>query len=82
VSRSTRESGLGLHIARQLIEAMSGRIWVDGAPGEGAVFHITAPVVRETVPDKATGDETLALDHRALPSPSPAPSNRNELTVS
>lgn len=83
LTSTTRGTGLGLHIARQLIEAMSGRIWVDGTPGEGAVFHITAPIAREpAAADKAAGDETLGLEARALPSPSPAPTDRNQLPVS
>lgn len=35
-------TGLGLYIARQLTEAMGGRIWVDD-PGPGAEFHIALP---------------------------------------
>ena len=70
LTSTTRGTGLGLHIARQLIEAMGGRIWVDGTPGEGAVFHITAPSAHN---EPATNDP-IVLDHRqSLPSPSPAP---------
>ncbi|BEP12288.1 hypothetical protein acdb102_05990 [Acidothermaceae bacterium B102] len=86
LTSTTRGTGLGLHIARQLIEAMSGRIWVDGTPGEGAVFHITAPLAHEDGAHQ-TAPDTVILDQRtALPSPSPAPGQtsveRNELTVS
>ncbi len=36
-------TGIGLTIARQLIELMEGRIGVDGRPGEGACFWIELP---------------------------------------
>lgn len=37
-------SGLGLWIAKQLVEAQSGRIWLESKPGEGATFHVTLPL--------------------------------------
>jgi signal transduction histidine kinase len=38
----TAGTGLGLHIARRLMDTMGGRIWVtDAAPG--AAFHVTVP---------------------------------------
>ncbi|MDX6202343.1 MAG: hypothetical protein QOJ83_1843 [Frankiales bacterium] len=83
LTNTTRGTGLGLHIARQLIEAMSGRIWVDGTPGEGAVFHITAPIAHDAPAERPDGAEAQqTARRRALPSPSPAPSNRNHLAVS
>jgi PAS domain S-box-containing protein len=36
--------GLGLWIARQIVDAHGGRIGVDEAPGEGAVFHFELPL--------------------------------------
>jgi two-component system phosphate regulon sensor histidine kinase PhoR len=42
---SIRGTGLGLYIARQLVEMNGGRIWVtsDGL-GRGSVFHFTVPI--------------------------------------
>lgn len=38
-----RGSGLGLYIARGIVEAHRGRIWVESKLGEGSTFHFTLP---------------------------------------
>jgi len=43
VSRESRGSGLGLSIARTIIEAHGGKIWVESVPGQGSVFSFTLP---------------------------------------
>ena len=46
--------GLGLAIARQIVEMHRGRIWFDSASGQGTEFHFTLPVkVRQTQEIKA-----------------------------
>jgi len=42
--------GLGLAFCRLAVEAHDGRIWVDDAPGGGARFNFTLPLVVDEVP--------------------------------
>ena len=43
LSRRNRGAGLGLPIAKAIIEAHQGRIWAESAEGLGATFHFTLP---------------------------------------
>jgi two-component system, sensor histidine kinase and response regulator len=37
-------AGLGLHIARGIVEAHGGHLWAESPPGEGATFQLSLPL--------------------------------------
>jgi signal transduction histidine kinase len=52
-ARGRPGTGLGLFIARGLVDAMGGRIWVDSAEGQGSSFAFELPLAAEAA---ASGD--------------------------
>jgi signal transduction histidine kinase len=52
-NRGPKGSGLGLYIARGIVEAHGGRIWAENLAGAGALFTIALPLDRGSVGSSA-----------------------------
>lgn len=50
ITRKFGGTGLGLPIARQLIDMMDGKFWIEGTPGKGSIFRFTAKLERQVTP--------------------------------
>jgi CheY-like chemotaxis protein len=62
ITRAYGGTGLGLVISKRLVEAMNGRIWVEGRHGSGSMFHFTVELGRvDNAPETAPARE-LAED--------------------
>jgi signal transduction histidine kinase len=58
-TRHRQGSGLGLPIARAMVELHGGRIWVDSTPGAGTTLWVVLPTGRHAAP-AAARDATCA----------------------
>jgi PAS domain S-box-containing protein len=53
LTREQGGTGLGLYIARRLVESMGGCIWVEGDLGAGSTFVFTLPIAAEVIDGEA-----------------------------
>lgn len=56
-ARSTKGTGLGLFIAKSIVDAHGGRLWAESPPGRGATFRFT---LRRGAPEEAAAPEDPA----------------------
>jgi signal transduction histidine kinase len=47
-ARGVGETGMGLFIAKTLVEAQKGRVWVDTEPRVGSTYSVLIPVGRDS----------------------------------
>lgn len=64
-SRKYEGTGIGLALAKEMVELHGGKIWADGEPGRGAVMTFTLPLDLKLPQRDSEGDDRRSRRRRA-----------------
>jgi signal transduction histidine kinase len=60
--RETQGFGLGLFLAKMIVEAQHGQIWVESRPNHGSRFSFSLPLAIAQVKGESIDDEDVVID--------------------
>jgi PAS domain S-box-containing protein len=62
ISRNTQGFGLGLFLAKAIVEAQKGQIWVESRANQGTRFSFSVPLATSQITGDITPDEPVVID--------------------
>ncbi|MFM2032134.1 MAG: hypothetical protein RLZZ297_899 [Chloroflexota bacterium] len=60
--REQQGFGIGLFLAKAIVEAQKGQIWVESRPNQGSRFYFTLPLAKAQLTGTAPADQELVID--------------------